>query len=42
MMKNTLKIQISYTLYVTVYFDNRPVTNAVVPVTVVSALSERF
>jgi len=40
--ENTLKIQISYTLYVTVYFDNRPVTNAVVPVTVVSALSERF
>ena len=40
--ENTLKIQISYTLYVTVYFNNRPVTNAVVPVTVVSALSERF
>jgi hypothetical protein len=40
--ENTLKIQISYTLYVTVYFNNRPVTNAVVPVTVVSALSEKF
>lgn len=40
--ENTLKIQISYTLYVTVYFNNRPVTNAVVPVTVVSSLSEKF
>lgn len=40
--ENTLKIQIDYTLYVTVYFNNRAVRNAVVPVTVVSALSERF
>ena len=40
--ENTLKIQIDYTLYVTVYFNNRAVRNAVVLVTVVSALSERF
>ena len=40
--ENTLKIQISYTLYVPVYFNGRPLRNAVIPVVIKSAFSEKF
>ena len=40
--ENSLKIQLSYTLYVPIWFDDKIVRYAVIPVTVVSSFKEKF
>lgn len=40
--ENTLKIQVHYTLYVPIWFNGKAVGSAVIPVTINSALSEKF
>lgn len=40
--ENTLKIQLDYTLYVPVWFDNKIVRYAIIPVTVDSSFNEKF
>lgn len=40
--ENTMKIQLRYTLYLPIWFNSRIVRYAVIPVTVNSALSEKF
>mgnify|MGYP000980186695 CR=1 FL=1 len=40
--ENSLKIQLSYTLYVPIWFDGRITQYAVIPVTVQSSFKEKF
>ena len=40
--ENTLKVQLRYTLYVPVWFDNKIVRYAIIPVTVDSSFNEKF
>lgn len=40
--ENTLKIRVNYTLYVPIWFNGRAVSVARIPVTIDSALSEKF